>query len=284
MSKKILVTGATGNVGSDITKKLAERDDNVRAAVRNPVKAREMDLGDAMLVHFDYTKPSSFDMALEGVEKLVLIAPPATPNADELLTPVIDTAKKKGVKHIVLHSAMGVDANDEIPMRKAELYLENSGIDYTIVRPNWFNQNFSSWMTDTIKQGAIYAPAEQAETSFIDTRDIADVIVTALHDAKHKNKAYTLTGPEQLTYADVASKISEATGKEVKYQPISDEDFRGAMMNMGYDEANAEMMSGLFQFVRAGYNAPVNDEVKKITGHDPIPFGQYAKDFADTWK
>ncbi len=284
MNKKILITGATGALGSEVVRQLAAKGENVRAAVRNPVKAREIDLGGTPLVHWDYHQRDSFEPALENVDRLLLIAPSGSTIADQELNPAIDTAKISGVKHTVLVTAMGVEYNDQAPMRKVEKHLLASGLTYTILRPNWFMQNFASWMASTIKDGGIYLPAGTAQTSFIDVRDIASVIVKVFSDHIHHNKEYTLTGSEPLSHADVAQKISTAAGKPIAYIDLEEGKFKAALTAAGFPLESANFMANLYSFVRAGYSAPVTDSVGKILGRAPVTFDTFASDYADRWK
>jgi uncharacterized protein YbjT (DUF2867 family) len=284
MNKKILVTGATGNLGSEVVRQLIEKGEDVRAAVRNPQKAREMDLKSVILVHWDYKRVQTFTAALENVERVVLIAPSGISNPDELINPAINAAKKAGLKHIVLVTAMGVDLNPNHPLQKAEANLKECGIDATIVRPNWFNQNFTSWMATTIKDGGISLPAGEGETSFIDTRDIAAVICKIFADKIHRNKEYTLTGNAALNHAEVASTISRATGKKVDYHDLPMEDFKVGLRSAGYSESVADFMAMIYTYVRDGHTAHVSDSVAKIIGRDPISFEAFAQEYASVWQ
>ena len=282
--KKILITGATGTVGSEVVRQLTSKTENVRAAVRNPEKAREINLGNAKIVHWDYDKPASFENALENTERLMLIAPSGSPNSHQYLNPAVDAAKRAGVKHIVLLSAMGVDSNDEIPLRKVELHIQSSGIDYTFVRPNWFMQNFVTWMGQSIKEGGIYLPAGTGKTTFIDVKDVAGVIVEALTDNRHLNKEYNITGVDSLDHGEVAQKISGVIGKPVAYNDIPEADFKSALMGFGYPEDAADFMVMLYGPVKAGYTGVTTPDAESVLGRAPHSFDTFVDENKAAWE
>jgi uncharacterized protein YbjT (DUF2867 family) len=276
-SGKILITGATGHVGSKVFNILEGESVDVRGAIRNFDKAKELELNIDDLTYFDYTKPETFEEAFEDIEKVLFIAPPLDPKAFELLKPAINYAIEKEVKHIVVLSAFGVEQSDEIPLRKIELHVKNSGIPYTIVRPNFFMENFTTgFLSESIKDnGEIVIPAGDGKTSFIDTRDIAAVIVEILINKIYINQVYILTGPEALDHYEIASIVSEIWEKEVKYKPISEEDMRDALKSRGIPEENINMTVGLYDPVRKGFNAQITDDARKVLGRDPVTFKQF---------
>lgn len=283
--EKILVVGATGNVGSLIVKELVEKGYKVKAAVRDYDKAKRV-LGEEIeLVKFSFEDSSTFKTALEDVSHVFLIAPPMSPNSDEVVGPFISAAKELGVKHITAMTAMGVDASDEIPYRKVELQIIAAGFSYSILRPNWFNQNFHTIYLDQIKnQGGIFLPVSDAKTSFIDVRDIAAVAVQTLIDPKHSTQEYTLTGSEAIDHTKAMKIISDEAGKEYNYTAISDEDFKNAMAEIGLPDNMTDFMLNIYGMVKAGYTEAVSNDVEKVLSRAPISFAQYAKDFADSWK
>jgi len=179
-SKKILVTGATGNLGSAVVKALTRKGFDVIAESTNPVKAEIP--RDVEAVKVVYEEPDSVDTAFKGFSGLFLIAPPMDPEAPSKLIPVIDKAKAAGAGHIVFNSALGVDHNEEAPLRIIEQYLKASGVNYTILRPNFFMENFSTgFIAPMISDGGIFLVAGDGKTSFISTKDIAEVTVPAVH-------------------------------------------------------------------------------------------------------
>ena len=275
----ILITTANGKVGSEIVKQLLAQGESVRVGAHNVEKAQANFPG-VHVVHFDYSDSASIKAALEGVDTVYLASPGAFPADPE--KNVVDLAKAARVKRVVKLSLMGVEASDDIPLRQVEKYIEASELEYTILRPTWFMQNYSTGMAQGIKTGSLYEPAEQAKTGFIDARDIASVAVKALTENGHNGQAYALTGPESLDRNAVAAKISSATGKTVQYVPINDEQFRGAMQNV-LSPAYLELMSSLYAGVRAGWTDATTDTVKKVLGRDPISFDQFANDHKDTW-
>jgi len=280
MSDKILVTGATGKVGGEILTQLIAKGVDVRAGFHHPEKA---DVAGAEVVHFDYSDPATIEAALEGVTKLFLMAPPAG-NAAELENRVTDLAKKAGVKHIVKLSAAGVEGVDNNPLRIAEKHVEASGVPFTLLRPTWFSQNFSTGQLEAIRDGAIRIPAGDGKTAFVDTRDIAAVAVAAFTEDGHANKAYIITGGKALDHSEVAAIISKAIGKEVRYEAITDEEFRAITTAQHWPSDIAEMMSTLYSMIRQGWTTIVTNDVAEVLGRPPISFEQFAADHAEVWK
>jgi len=201
---------------------------------------------------------------------------------------LVERAVAAGVRHGVLSTAMGVEMADENqnPLRRAEKLIQASGMAYTILRPNWFMQNFSSgFMLPSIRAaGGIFLPAGDAKTSFIDVRDIAAVAAAVLTEAGHAGKAYALTGSQALSYDEAVTIISRAAGHEIRYVAISDEDMRRSMATAGTPPEQVEMFSGLFNGVRQGWTAPVIPTVAEVLGRPPITLEQFADDHAAAWR
>jgi len=281
--KSILIIGATGNVGSKVVRSLFKRKKNIKAAVRNFKKAEELGLDDADLVEFDYLKPETFKNAFNDVDKVLFIAPPLDSNAFNLLKPAIDFAIKEKLKQIVVLSALGVDASDEIPLRKIELYVKSSGIPYTFVRPNSYMQNFTIGFLSqgVFDEGVIRLPAGNGKTSFIDARDIAEVIATILTEKGYANEEYNLTGPEALDHHEIASKLSDSLDKEVIYQDIPEEDLRETLETQGVPKDKIEFMLGLYRPVRGGFTGALTNDVERIIGRKPFFFDQFISDFVE---
>ncbi|WP_422775317.1 NmrA family NAD(P)-binding protein, partial [Pseudomonas aeruginosa] len=170
---------------------------------------------------FDFGKPETIATALEGVDRTYMLLPAGYLNLRDLLLPFVEAAASRKVK-IVFQSAFGVDANDANPMRQMEILLEKSGTPHVILRPNWFSDNFHHFWKAGLDQGQIALPAGDSRTSFIDVRDIAASAIAALTSTAFDGKAFNLTGPEALSYADAAAILSEVTGKPVRYAATSD--------------------------------------------------------------
>ena len=194
---------------------------------------------------------------------------------------LIHAAKAAGVKRFVKLSALGVESNPASPHSIVEKILAESGLSWTVVRPTFFMQNYSTMSAGSVKSGAIYEPAGQGATSFVDARDIADVAVVALTQPGHEGKAYALTGPTPLTREEVAAELSKVSGHPVKYVEVDDAALRGAMA--GAPPSLIELMSALFGYVRAGYTAGVSDDVSRVLGRPARNFASFAVDHAAVW-
>jgi uncharacterized protein YbjT (DUF2867 family) len=297
MAETILVTGATGTVGSEVVRQLltakVERgyeDMIVKAAARSANDNTFSNLG-VQAVQLDYNNPDTLSTALRGVDKLFLLTPFQS-NMVDLTSNLVNEAKKAGVKYIVKQSVLGADAQPGITSsrlhRQAEKVIEKSGIPFTFLRPNFFMQNFVTFYSNFIKtQGAFYVPAGDAKASFVDVRDIAAVAVQALSkngEGKHIGKAYDITGAEALSYGEAAEILSKELAKKVNYVNISDEDARKGMKDMGADEWTISSMIELFGITRAGYLSEISPAVEQVTGNRPTTFSQFAKDYASAFK
>ena len=275
----ILVTTPNGKVGGEVAKELLAQGRPVRLGAHTPEKAHAEFPG-ADVTPFDFADVASIEAALVGVTTLYL----ATPGDDaEPSRRVIDLAKEPGVGRIVRLSAMGVEASDN-PMRRVEQHLEASGLEYTLLRPNWFMQNYSTTNAASIRtQGAFYEPAGDARTSFIDARDIAAVAVKALTEDGHHAQAYELTGGRAYSRHQVAEVIAQATGRAVSYVSIDETQFRESMSSVGAPEHYTGLLTGLYQAVRAGYTATVTDAVERVMGRTPISLERFARNYKDVW-
>ena len=299
MAETILVTGATGTVGSEVVKQIlsakgekGEEGMIVKAAARsaNDSTFRNLEL---QVVQLDYNKPDTLSATLRDADKLFLLTPFQS-NMVDLTSNLVNEAKKAGVKYIVKQSVLGADAEPAITPsrlhRQAEMIIEESGIPFTFLRPNFFMQNFVTFYSHFIKtQGAFYVPAGDAKASFVDVRDIAAVAVQVLNgnkngESKHIGKAYDITGGEAISYGQAAEILSKEIGKKVNYVNISDEDTRKGMKDMGADEWTISSMVELFGATRADYLSEVSPAVEQITGNKPITFSQFARDYAGAFK
>lgn len=275
MSGSVLVFGASGTLGTPIVRGLLEKGERVKAATRSG-KA----IPGAEPVAFEYGTPVNFDVLFAGVDRAFLLVPSGYPDAFDLVSPVVEAAAARAVKLIFL-SVLGADADEKIPYRRIERKIEASGTRYVILRPNWFDDNFHTFWKPGIVHGQIQLPAGDGKTSFIDARDIAASAVAALTTNRFDGRAFNLTGPEALSYAEAAKILSAATGKEITYTAVSDEAFSAMLTSAGVPVEYAQFLATIFAPVRAGYMAGVTGDVMALTGRPALPLEEYAKDHAD---
>ena len=291
MTETILITGATGTVGNEVVKQLSAKGENiiVKAAARSATDNTFENLNRVQVVQLDYDKPDSLAVALKGVDKLFLLTPFQS-NMVDLTSNLVSEAKKAKVKYIAKQSVMGADVEPGITPgrlhRQAEKIIEESGIPFTFLRPNFFMQNFVNYYSNLIRsQGAFYMPAGDAKVSFVDVRDIAAVAVKSLiNDNQQKGRTYNITGGEALSYGQAAEILSKAVGKKINYVNVTDQDARNGMKDMSMDEWTIKSMIELFEITRAGYVSEISPIVEQVTGNKPITFSQFAKDYAGAFK
>jgi uncharacterized protein YbjT (DUF2867 family) len=272
--QKVLITGASGVLGRAIVQAAVGTGLAVRQGVRNSSKANPA----AEAVHLDYADPLTITNALAGVSALVLMAPPLDANAPALLGPVVTAAKATGVQQIVLISAFGVNHNEQAPMRIVEHLVIDSGVPYTILRPNFFMENFSEGPQSTgiREQNAIYLAAEDGKTSFVSVKDIASVAVGALKQSL-TGVEVDLTGPEALDHFEVAKIISNASGRNVVYHSLTEEQMLEGARSHGMPEPAVAYLAMLYGVVRAGHTAGITPYPETVTGRKPLTFESFAE-------
>ena len=274
---RTLVIGASGTVGTELVRLLGERGQAVARGTSQKAVAGDQ-------VHVNLVTREGLVAAFEGVDRAFLLSPPGFTNQDELLGPVIDAAKARGLRKVVLMTAMGANADDSAPMRKAELHLERSGVPYNILRPNWFMQNFHTfWLHGIQTQGQIFLPVGNAKGSFIDTRDIAAVAAKLLSSDDFVNAAHDLTGSEALDHTQVAAILSKAAGRPIGYTDIPEDAMRQGLLGAGLPAEYTEFLLVILGAFKAGFAERTTDGVQRITGKAPISFEQYAQDFKAQW-
>lgn len=278
---KILVTGATGNVGSEVVRLLPGNYD-VCAAVRNPDKAKQILGNNIHYVFFDFTNPNTWENAFLGVNKLFLVRPPDLANIGKI-APALKAAKLSGVEQIVFLSIQGAERNRIVPHSKIERCINELGIPATFLRAGFFMQNLNTVHREDIKtRGELFMPAGNGRTSFIDVRDIAAVAVRALTEDGHKEKAYTLTGGEALTYYEVADIFTSILGKPIRYANPSLLNFIW-QMRVRVPLPFILIMAAIYTTVRLGYSAQMTSDVEQLLGRPPLTMQQYVKDYQQFW-
>jgi uncharacterized protein YbjT (DUF2867 family) len=279
----ILITGASGNIGSEVLKQAANKL-KLRAAYTSVGKAKAAPAG-VETVLMDFAKPETIRAALKGIEKALLVGPPA-PNLAELENAFIDEAKRSGVKHLVYLSALG-DRKSTFPgmHRDSEEKIEASGLTYTFLRPNGFMQNFVNYNAGTIRtQNAFYGTQGDGKVSHIDVRDIAAVVVEALSTSGHEGKAYSLTGPEALSNAQIAEKLSRVVGRAIRYVDLPQDEFKQALLSAGVPEWSVNALLDLLRFYREGGASQVDPAVEQLTGGKATSFDQFARDYRSAFQ
>ncbi|MEO5759132.1 MAG: NAD(P)H-binding protein [Mesorhizobium sp.] len=276
MSGKILVLGAGGNVGVPLVDELLRRGEAVKAASRNP-QARAF--AGAEPVRVDLEDASTIEAALVGVDRIYAISPTGYLDPMPLLGPVVDLAAARGIK-VVLQTAIGVDADDNIPLRRLELHLQHSGTRFVIVRPNWFSDNFRTYWLDSVKRGELRLPAGEGKSSFVDARDIAAAASALLTTDRFDGQALVLTGPEALDYHEAARLLSDAAGRLVTYTPVSSDTFIAETAGVVLPEPHARLLAAIFYPVAQGWTAGVTNVVQKLAGKAPRPLARTIKDNA----
>src|SRR5215217_5151230 len=279
----ILVTGATGNNGTEIVKRLATNHVQIRAMVRNPERASAIALPHVEVVEGDFDRPATLLSALAGVERAFLLTN-SSERAQSQQIAFIDAARRSGVAHIVKLSQLGAEAHSPVRFLRyhaaVEAALQASGIAYTLLRPNLFMQGLLNFRSTIATRNAFYAAAGDAKVSAVDVRDIAEVAVAALTESGHEGKIYELTGPQALTHAEMAEELSKALGRQVTFIDIPPEAMRDAFLGFGVPEWQADGLVEDYAHYRRGEAEAVTWGVQDAIGKAPRSFEEFACDYA----
>jgi uncharacterized protein YbjT (DUF2867 family) len=277
----ILITGATGRVGGTTLKQLASRDVPLRALVRSPAKAASVAALGVETVFGDLSDPGSLDAALKDVEAALLVSP-LDPQQVELQGNFIEAAKRTGHVHIVKVSGLGTALDS--PVRSGrwhaqiEKQVEDSGLPYTHLRPPFFMQNVLRFAPAIRANGEFVGALKQGKVAMIDVQDIAAVAGTILTTSGHAGRAYVLTGPEALSYQDIAERISNILGRRVTYTDMPLEVMRERLHASGMPEWHLEVQIDFSTALSAGQAATVTDTVAAVTGRPPRRFEQFFRE------
>jgi uncharacterized protein YbjT (DUF2867 family) len=272
----ILVIGGRSKIGSALIGDLLDRGQQVRALVRAGEAAGGLPAA-AQAVTGDLADEGSLVTAMAGAEKVFLLSSPH-PDAVRWHRNAIDAARRTQVQLLVRSSILGADRESPAEFISAhttcDRYLEGCGLPYVIVRPNLFLQNIPESTIPAIDaSGTFYVNAGQARLSMVDTRDVAAVAAVALTEPGHAGAHYDVTGPEALSYADVAARLSAATGRRVSYADVPDDAARQGLLGAGLGDWFAGALVGLYQDYRrsgpGGYAAQVTGTVQQLTGRPP---------------
>ena len=272
------MTGATGTVGRYVAAGLATQGVPLRLAVR--------DVGEnqgEQSCRFDFADTSTWGRALEGVDRVFLMRPPAISDIKGVIRPFISELARRGIRQTVVLSLMGV--NPAMPHYRLEQDVKAAGLPATMLRPAFFMQNLeTAYRRDILTYDRIRLPARSGKTSFIDTRDIADVATTALVAPEtHIGKAYTLTGGTALSWNAVASLLSAELGRPIHYEPISLLTARRELSAAGFPTAYVNVQLLIHVVARLGLADKITSELPQLLSRPPRTLSEYIRDNRDMW-
>lgn len=264
-----LIIGGTGKTGRKVVESLELLNQNVRIGSRTSQPA------------FDWNIEDTWEDALEGVDKMYITYQPdlAVPGAKQSIKNLIALARKRNLKKIVLLSGKG-----EREAELCEQVVINSGLDYTIVRASWFNQNFSeSFFLEPIQQGFVALPQADVQVPYVDTADIADVVVEALLHEEHNGQIYQLTGPTTLSFKEAIAEIAKATHRDIAFAPITIEEYVAAMKELGVPADFVWLIEYLFTEVLGNpMVSETTNDIEKVLKRKPKSFAEFVHETAKT--
>ncbi|MEV0226106.1 NAD(P)H-binding protein [Streptomyces sp. NPDC050704] len=268
----VLVTGASGKTGRQVAEAAKAAGLGVRAASRG---------GE---VRFDWYDSSTWDEALRGADAAYLAYTPdiGAPGAAENIAAFARRAQELGVRRLVMLSARG-----ERQAEPTERALRESGAEWTVVQADWFCQNFSEGLLlEGVRGGEFVFPAGEVRVPFIDTRDIADVVVKALTDSSYAGRALEITGPRLLSFREAMAEISAAAGREIRYVPVSGKEYGAMLAEFGLPAEEVAFMVEVFEGLLGGGDSRTTDVVRQVLGRAPRDFTDFAREHAATgvWK
>lgn len=279
MTATVLVLGATGKTGRRLVPLLADRGVAVRAASRHPRADGTM---------FDWDRSETYGPALAGVDAVYLIPPELVEDPTDVTGPFLEAAGQAGATRLVVLSSLGAHLDGDASAtgrRNLERQIMASQLEWTILRPAAFNQNFSEglFLPGILQAGEIVSATGDGAVGFVDAEDIAAVAAAALVEDGHAGAEYVLTGPEALSFAEAAKVISEVAGRSVVHRDVPAEEMAQILHHAGVPGDYAAMLLGDMQAIREGRSAHVADSVDKVAGRPATSFVDYARRAASTW-
>jgi uncharacterized protein YbjT (DUF2867 family) len=289
----LVITGPTGNVGTELTRALADQGD---AAPAYRVANRDVDrihreFGEHVpTVFMDYDDRSTWGPALDGVTTLFLLYPVPKPKTVKTwMKPFVDAAVAAGVQHIVYVTVPGADHLKFVPHYQVERHIESTGTAHTFLRCSYFSQNLvrniSTHGIDIVEHDEIFIPGGTGKTTFIDSRDVAEVIIDIVHDpAPHKDKTYLLTGPQRLDFYECADILTEVLGRKITYAKPSMPAFWRRLKKRGVTWDTIAFMTIVYTLTRFDKNDPQGSDLPELLGREATPFRTFAEDYRWRWE
>lgn len=281
----VLVTGATGNIGSVVVQLLADSDVSVRAMTRSPESVDWSANLDVEVVKGDFMAPETLDEALTGIDKAFLLSPNVE-NMAEMQSNFVAAAERADITHLVKLSAAGADPDTSWDIARwhgrVEQEIETSAIDHTFIRPVHYMQNLLD-DAETIRSKGQFTRATPADAKInvVDTRDVARLAATTLRDDQHRGETYKPTGPEPITFEAMAQALTEATGHDVTFRELTPAEAKQSIVDDGGPEWLADAMVGLQVAFGDGIADLNTDDVQQVTGEPPRSFATFARDHAE---
>ncbi|MCZ4410308.1 NmrA family NAD(P)-binding protein [Cryomorphaceae bacterium 1068] len=269
MKNNIAVIGGNGKTGRRVVQNLENLNQNVFVPSRKGS------------IKFDWEDRSTYATALAGMDRAYIVYYPdlAVPGAKEDIKAFTDAALEAGLEKVVLLSGKG-----EIEAERCEEIVAQSGLNYTLVRASWFNQNFTeSFLLDPLLAGHVALPMPEAEIPFVDAQDIADVVTKVLLDDSYNGKRFEVTGPRKLRFREVVEEIAKATGRVINYEPISKEAYKEGMKNAGLPDGFVWLFGYLFQEVLGNAeNQTISADIESVLGREARDFRDFAEEMAQS--
>ncbi|MFD7259079.1 SDR family oxidoreductase [Streptomyces sp. NPDC059874] len=276
----VLVTGATGNVGSKVATELCARGISVRSFVRDLDRAAAVLGGKTEMAHGDFAEPASVRRALDGVERMFLLCA-NDPRQVEYGTNAIDAAAAAGVRQVVMLSTIGAGAGSSTVFfdqhGRIEEHLRGSGIPAVVLRSSHMMSNILGSATTIRQAGRFFLPAGDARIAMVDPHDVATAAAAVLVTSGHDGRTHVLTGPEAITYAEVARLLSNVLGRPIEYVDVPDDAAVAGMAQAGLPQWIAEQVVDVFEALRGGENASTTSSVRELTGREPRGFEEFAR-------
>ena len=271
-----LIIGA-GNIGATAADLYHAGGSHLRLGVRTIEKARKSLPGiTAEFVPFDFERSETFDQVMEGVNTILFIAPHANPTVS--IQPFLQAAERASVNKLIFSSGRTTGDIPGKPLYEVEQMIRSQSIPFTILRPGWFMQNFTSWIGATIaNEGAFYLPVGHAGTAFIDVRDIADVAWKVSQSDEWNGQTLPLTSDEVLNHHQIAEKISQVIGREIRFIPLAAEAYCDKMTSLGWPLSAAKHIVELYEMVQSGKEEEISSSVNQVLGRAPYNFDTFLR-------
>jgi NAD(P)H dehydrogenase (quinone) len=281
----ILVTGSTGTFGSHVIKALQNKKINFKAAAQSIEKVKQAFGEDVPAAEFNWKNKDTFNGLFNGITGAFIISPSASSTFHQEIVPLLEEAKKARLPFIVLVTVFGADANKEGAHYLAEELVKNSGIPYTILRPNFIFQNFINYDLEAVKSGSIYLPTGNGKTSYVDVRDVANVVAAIFSSPEqYKSNTFTLTGSEAISHAEAAAIFSEVLERPVINVDPSEAEYKKTLLSFNLPAPAVDFFAQLYSYIKAGYCEAITNDLETITGEKPTSFKTFVTDYRSVFK